>query len=114
MKNLYLLILLLSLSYVFSDECKTIPEDDESTLDECVKLSKPSGYDACCLLEWTYNGASGKSCYSLTKDEVTNKDAALEKLTKKYTGSTGKLKCKEDNNSSFIKISLIYLLVLLL
>ena len=117
MKNLYLLILLLSLSYVFSDSCYTDPIVDDSDLDDCIDLSTPSDYDSCCLLIWSYDGKSGRSCFSITKDEVTNRDAALEKLKKKYSGSTGKIVCKgekEDNTSSFLKISLIYLLVLLL
>ena len=116
MKNLYILILLLSLYYVFSDLCKTSPNDDDSTLDECIKLNTPSGYDACCLLTWKYNGDSGKSCFSLTNEEVTDRNIALDQLREDYPGSTGTIVCKgeKDNTSSFLGISLIYLLVLLL
>jgi len=80
-------------------------------------LNTPSGYDACCLLTWKYNGNSGKSCFSLTNEEVADRNIALDKLRKQYSGSTGTIVCKgekEDNTSFFLKISLIYLLVLLL
>ena len=98
------------------DTCDTEPYDEDSTLDDCIKMKISSGYNACCLLKWEYKGSTGRSCFSLTKDEVTNRDIAVKRLENKYPGSTGEIVCKEDkeDNSSFLKISLFYLLVLFL
>ena len=117
MKNLFLLILFLSFSFAFSDTCDTEPGKDDPTLADCIKMNTLPEYDACCLLTWKYNGDSGKSCFSITNEEVTNRDNAFKRLQKDFPNSTGTIVCKgekEDNNSSFLKISLFYLLVLFL
>lgn len=117
MKNLYLLILFLCISFSISDDCKTI--DDEltggETVEKCEKLIVTTGYSKCCLLSFTYQGQSGKSCFAIKEEEIKDRNKAYERLTGKYEGATGTIECKEDeSNSAFLKLSIFSLLLILL
>ena len=59
-------------------------------------------------MDYKYQGTSGKSCFSLTKDEYDNRNKAIEKLKTNFPGSEGTIECKGDNKSSsstLLKIS---------
>ena len=121
MKNLYLVLLFLSISLSISDDCLTL--DDHltggETVEKCDKLVVPSEYKKCCLLSFTYQGQSGKACLAITEEEIKDRDKAYKRLTGKYNGSTGTIKCVGDteesgSNSALIKLSLFSLLLILL
>ena len=117
MKNLYLLILFLCISLSISDDCQTLddPLTGGETVEKCEKLVVPTGYSKCCLLSYTYNGQSDNSCFAITDEEFKDRNKAYEKLTGKFVGATGTIKCKGDeSNSAFLKFSLFSLLLILL
>ena len=110
MKKLSLLILSLLIALSSSETCYTDPteSDGEDVLDDCDKMQLGSGIHKCCLLDYKYQGTSGKSCFSLTKDEYDNRNKAIEKLKTNFPGSEGTIECKGDNkssSSSLLKIS---------
>ena len=129
-----LILLLLSiLSIVYPQSiCPTLynPGSDAKNLDSCKDIesfSTPSDYDpnklyaqgdeftSCCFMEYTVGGNSGKSCVSLTDEEVADHSIAYKKLLNIHNGATGTIICEEDeNNSSFIKSSLLFYILLTL
>ena len=129
-----LILLLLSiLSIVYPQSfCPTLyrPDTDAKNLDSCKDIESffsPSDVDqkklyaqgdeftSCCFMEYTVGGNSGKSCISLTDEEVADHSIAYNKLLNIYDGATGKITCEEDeNNSSFIKSSLLFYILLTL
>ena len=121
MKNLYLLILFLSISLSISDNCQTLDSNliGGETVDKCDNLVVTEGFAKCCLLSYTYNGNSDKSCFAITEEEIQNRGKAYERLLGRYNGATGTIICKGEeeesrNNSAFLKLSFLSLLLILL
>ena len=128
-----LILLLVSiLSIVYPDNyCPTLYQLQHfNNLDACKALAKfypPSSNDAnnlqtkddvftsCCFLEYTLGETNGKSCLSLTDEEVDDRDIVYDKLLKAYPEARGKIICEDDeNSSSFIKSSLLFYILLTL
>lgn len=120
MKNLYLLILFLSISLSISDKCQTLegPLIGGETVDKCDNLVVTEGFAKCCLLSYTYSGNSDKSCFAITEEEIQNRDKAYKRLIDRYNGATGTIICKGEkesgNNAAFLKLSFFILLLILL
>ena len=83
-----------------------------------VRIVVTEGFSKCCLLSYTYNGNSDKSCFSITEEEIQNRGKAYERLLGRYNGATGTIVCKGEeesrNNSAFLKLSFFSLLLILL
>ena len=121
MNNLYLVLLFLSISLSISDDCLTLESQltGGETVEKCEKLVVTSEYKKCCLLSYTYQGQSDKACFSITEEEIKDRNKAYKRLTDKFNGSTGTIKCVGDteesgSNSAFIKLSLFSVLLILL
>ena len=120
MKNIYFVVLF-SLCFLAIKSATLCPRDptegvdEQKTLDECKVIQVSEGMKACCLLDFKYNGMTGKTCYALTEAEVNNRQLAIDALKTQYQGSEGTIVCDGDkNNSSYIKFSLLSILLLLL
>ena len=107
-------------------KCPTSPEEDSSaTVDKCKDITVPSTYAKCCLLTYTLKGKSeAKTCLALTTDQEKDRQSVLTSLQSKYEGSTGTISCygdgtnggengDDEDSSSFVKLSLLSLLLLL-
>ena len=109
------------------DKCPTAPgSDSEASVDKCKDIPVPSTHAKCCLLTYTLKGKSeAKTCLALTTEEANNYQSVLTSLQSKYEGSTGAISCygdrtkgeendDDEDSSSFVKLSLLSLLLLLL
>jgi len=124
MKNLKLLLLFLTISLSFSEDCPVSPEgryDDE--LDDCKELKVDTG-NHCCLLSYDLGNkdpdSKGSACISISSDEYADRNKAIERLKVAYQDATGTILCDGDKTSDAIftalKItkSLLCLLLILL
>ena len=107
-------------------KCPTAPgSDSEATADKCNDIPVPSTHAKCCLLTYTLKGESeAKTCLALTAEEAKNHQSVLNYLQSKYEGSTGEISCygdetneeendDDEDSSSFVKLSLLSLVLLL-
>lgn len=120
MKSIYFVVLF-ALSFLAIKSATTCPRDpregvdEQKTLDECKVIAVAEGMKACCLLDFKYEGMTGKTCYSLTESEVNNRQSAIDALKTQFPGSEGTIVCDGDKNgSSYLKFSLLSILLLLL
>ena len=110
MKNLVLLILILSISLSFSDTCPVEPEGVEDELDDCKKLTTAKG-NYCCLLSYDLGKGEegiGDACILLTEDEYKDRDKVITKLKQvpDYANAKGKILCDGDKTEDAGFISL--------
>ena len=121
MSKLALVFLFLLLSSSLCDPCPITPgEDSGANVDKCKGMTVPSTHAKCCLLTYTLRGeAASKTCYALTKEQAGNYQIAYDELQGKYPVSSGNIVCDGDSedddedSSSFVKLSLLSLLLLL-
>ncbi len=120
MAKLALVFLFLLLSSSLCEDCPTTPSKDSgATVDKCKVKPVPSTHAKCCLLTYTLQGeAASKPCYALTEEQAGNYQIAYDELQGKYPVSTGNIVCDGDSeddedSSSFVKLSLLSLLLLL-
>ena len=120
MSKLALVFLFLLLSSSLCEDCPTKPsEDSGATVDNCKVKPVPSTHAKCCLLTYTLPGkAASKTCYALTEEQAGNYQIAYNGLQTAFPGSTGYIVCDGDSeddedSSSFVKLSLLSLLLLL-
>ena len=121
MSKLALVFLFLLLSSSLCEDCPTKPSEDSwATVDNCKVKPVPSTHAKCCLLTYTLTGkAASKTCYALTEEQAGNYQIAYDELQGKYPVSSGNIVCAwdseddDEDSSSFVKLSLLSLLLLL-
>ena len=121
MSKLALVFLFLLLSSSLCDPCPTTPsEDSGANVDKCKGMTVPSKNYKCCLLTYTLDGGSeAKTCLALTEEQVENYRSVYGGLQEEHPDSTGNIVCDGDSedddedSSSFVKLSLLSLLLLL-
>ena len=121
MSKLALVFLFLLLSSSLCEDCPTTPgEDSGANVDKCKGMTVPSTYYKCCLLTYTLNGGSAsKTCLALTEEQAGNYQSVYSGLQGENPDSSGNIVCDGDSedddedSSSFVKLSLLSLLLLL-
>ena len=107
MKKLYqILILLVSLLYIYSDNCE---EENVSTKSKCHDKTEENSGKFCCYIKYKYDGDTKTGCISLSKENKEN----IKDTIKEMETSGGKVKSL-DCKSSFIEFGLFSLIFLLL
>ena len=121
MKNLKLLLLFLTISLSFSEDCPKEPDDNDDELDECKELKVDTG-NHCCLLSYDLGtgelGSKGSACLSITSDEYADRNKAITRLKGTYPKATGTILCDGDKTGDAIftalKITKSFLCLLLI
>ena len=121
MKNLKLLLLFLTISLSFSEDCPVSPDGDDDELDECKELKVDRG-NHCCLLSYDLGtgelNSKGSACLSITSDEYADRNKAITRLKVAYPKATGTILCEGDKTGDAIftalKITKIFLALLLI
>ena len=107
MKRIYqITILLVSILYIYSDDCISVNPSGKS---DCHDKSDKSGSSFCCYYKIKVNGQTSTTCLPLTK-EVKEKIKDYIKTAKNTGVEVESLDCK----SSFIGFGLLSLIFLLL
>ena len=107
MKKIYqILILLISLLYIYSESCEEINVSKKST---CHDKTVESSGEFCCYIKSKYNGETATGCISLLKENKDNIKDFIKEM-EKQGGKVKSLDCK----SSFIEVGLFSLIFLLL
>ena len=107
MKKLYqILILLVSLLYIYSNSCE---EENVSKKSTCHDRIVESSGKFCCFFKYKYDGDTKSGCFLVSKEEKENIKDYIKELEK----SGGKVKSL-DCKSSFIEFGLFSLIFLLL
>ena len=123
MKNLKLLLLFLTISLSFSEDCPKEPNGNDDELDECKELKVDTG-NHCCLLSYDLGtgelGSKGSTCISITSDEYADRNKAITRLQTdpQYAKATGTILCDGDKTGDAIftalKITKSFLCLLLI
>ena len=121
MKNLKLLLLFLTISLSFSEDCPVSPDGDDDELDECTELKVDTG-NHCCLLSYDLGtgkpDSKGSACLSITSDEYADRNKAITRLKGAYPKATGTILCDGDKTGDAIftalKITKSFLCLLLI
>ena len=121
MSKLALVFLFLLLSSSLCEDCPTTPSKDSgATVDKCKVKPVPSTHAKCCLLTYTLpEEAESKTCYALTEEQAGDYQIVYNGLQRAHPGSRGNIVCygdsedDDEDSSSFVKLSLLSLLLLL-
>ena len=120
MKNLKLLLLFLTISLSFSEDCPKEPDGNDDELDECKELKVDTG-NHCCLLSYDMGEGKegiGSACISISSDEYADRNKAITRLKDAYPKATGTILCEGDKTGDAIftalKITKIFLALLLI
>lgn len=121
MRNLKLLLLFLTISLSFSEDCPVSPDGYDDELDECKELKVDTG-NHCCLLSYDMGTgelySKGSACLSITSDEYADRNKAITRLKGAYPQATGTILCDGDKTGDAIftalKITKSFLCLLLI
>ena len=119
MRKYTLVILFFCLSPIFTDDspqvdCSTTPNYSDVDLEDCSDLTTAKGQQ-CCLLEYKINGKEGTACIALDDAGKKDRNSIINKLKQdpNYIDATANIICEGDS-SSFLKVSLLFISLLLI
>ena len=119
MRKYTLVILFFCLSPIFTDDspqvdCSTTPNYSDVDLEDCSDYTPAKGQQ-CCLLEYKNNGGEGTACIALDDAGKKDRNSIINELKKdpNYKDATANIICEGDS-SSFLKVSLLFISLLLI